>query len=48
MNRLLKINSKTKWGKIKAIGFISGERYYWMIDKYGCISMMPACVVEKS
>ena len=41
---LLALGSKTKWGKVVAVGWI-GERYYWMIDKYG-VSMMPASVVE--
>lgn len=40
-----KQGSKTKWGRIVAIGWI-GERYYWMIDKHGVVSMMPASVVE--
>jgi hypothetical protein len=35
------------WGTIKMIGWIGGERYYWLIGKRGCVSMMPAEVVEK-
>ncbi len=43
-----KLNTKTKFGKIKAIANLSGERYYFMIDKYGTVSMMPACVIENN
>ncbi len=42
-----KIGSKTKFGKVAMMGFISGERYYWMIDKHGTVSMMPAIIIEK-
>ena len=28
------------------IGILDGERYYWMIDKHGTVSMMPAVIVE--
>ena len=34
------------WGKIAAIAFISGERYYFMRGKRGEIAMMPWSVVE--
>lgn len=44
---LLPIGAETRFGKIGMVGFTGGERYYWMIDKRGCVSMMPACVVEK-
>ena len=42
----LPIGRKTKWGKISAIGIVSGERYYWTVDKYGGVAMMPADAVE--
>jgi hypothetical protein len=42
----LNIGIKTKWGKITAVGITGGERYYWMVDKHGCVAMMPASVVE--
>ena len=29
------------------VGFTGGERYYWMKDKHGCVSMMPAFIVEQ-
>ena len=44
---LKSINSKTKWGKVVAIKLIDGERYYFMIDKYKTVSMIPADVVEE-
>lgn len=34
------------YGTVEAIGLLSGERYYWLIDKHGVVSMMPADVVE--
>jgi len=34
------------WGKVAAVGYISGERYYWLVDKRGSVSMMPADTVE--
>jgi hypothetical protein len=40
------LGTKTRWGKIAAVGFIGGERYYWMIDRYGTVAMMPADAVE--
>ena len=37
------------WGKIAAVGFLNGERYYWLIDlEDESVSMMPADVVEAS
>lgn len=42
----INMGSDTKWGKIIGIGFIGGERYYWMQDKHGAIAMMPWSVVE--
>lgn len=34
------------WGRIAAIGVTGGERYYWFVDKDGCVSMIPAFMVE--
>ncbi len=33
------------WGKVAAVRY-DGERYYFLIDKDGSVSMMPADVVE--
>jgi hypothetical protein len=41
------LEAKTRWGRVVAIGFIGGERYYWMISRWGTVSMMPAFVVEE-
>ena len=46
-NIILPLGTATAWGKTTAIGFIENERYYWMIDEDGSISMMPAMVVEE-
>lgn len=34
------------YGKVAAVGNISGERYYWLI-KNGVVSMMPASFIEE-
>lgn len=28
------------------MGTVEGERYYWFVDKYGSVAMMPAVTVE--
>jgi len=33
------------WGKLVAIRF-DGERYYFFVDAFGVVSMMPASAVE--
>jgi len=43
----LPLGSKTKWGTIEAVGLTGGERYYWMIDKFKFVSMIPAFMVEE-
>jgi len=45
---LLPCGTQTKWGKIAAVGIITGERFYWMVSAEGVISMMPADVVEQN
>lgn len=42
-----RLGDNTKWGTIVAVGWV-GERYYWMRDRHGTISMMPADAVEDS
>lgn len=32
------------YGKVAAVGWV-GERYYWLV-KEGCVSMIPAAVLE--
>lgn len=34
-------------GKIGAVGFIGGERYYWTVGHDGAVGMMPAHTVER-
>ncbi len=34
------------YGKIAAIMLTGGERYYFLIDEVGTVSMMPASVIE--
>ena len=45
---IIPLGTKTKWGKIAAVGFRDGERYYMMIDKHGSVALMPAEAVEES
>jgi len=45
---MLCLGDKTRWGVVSMIAILSGERYYWMIDKHGTVSMMPAIVVEEN
>lgn len=35
------------YGKISAVGITGGERYYWLIDEDGTVSMMPWFVIEE-
>lgn len=45
---ILFIGTDTKWGKVACVmnRGRDGERYYMMLDKDKCVSLMPACVVE--
>ena len=42
---IMSLGTQTDFGIIVAVGWV-GERYYWLIDRHGVVSMMPACVVE--
>lgn len=42
----LPLGTRTRWGSVDGIGIVGGERYYWILDKHGIVSMMPACAVE--
>ena len=45
----LAIGTETPWGIVSAVGVVGGfflERYYWITGFGGCVSTMPACVVE--
>jgi hypothetical protein len=33
-------------GKVAAIIFLNGERYYMLVDSDGSVSLLPACAVE--
>jgi hypothetical protein len=45
---MIPIGSETQWGTVHAVGMIDGERYYWMIDRQGTVSMIPASTLEES
>ena len=40
--------TKTAQGRVAAVGTTGGERYYWLVDKYGVVKMLPWFVVEPS
>jgi len=45
----LPLGAKTQWGVITAVTYFGGqfgERYYFMVDKHGTVSMMPEGAVE--
>ncbi len=42
----LKLGTPTRWGKIASVGCRNGERYYMMVDKHKCVTLMPAGDVE--
>lgn len=43
---IIPLGTKTQWGTIEAVGITGGERYYWMVDKFKSVSMIPAFMVE--
>ena len=43
---MLLIGTKTKYGKVSGITCKGGERYYFLIDKYGTVSLLPADLIE--
>ncbi len=46
MTEMIPLGARTRWGIVTAVAWL-GERYYFFVDKYGVISMLPACVVEE-
>lgn len=34
------------YGKCAAVGWLSGERYYWFVHDDQSVSMIPACEAE--
>lgn len=46
MKKPILLGTKTKWGRIGAVLFKDGERYYMMVGRYGDVALMPASVVE--
>lgn len=40
------LGTETEYGTVQAIGRIEGERYYWMVDEHGTVSMIPDFMVE--
>lgn len=46
MNNLYPIGTKTKFGKVSAIQFLEGERYYFLVDKSGSVSYIPQSAIK--
>ena len=44
---MLKLGSQTTFGRVRAVMFIGGERYYMMLER-GVVSLIPAVTVELS
>jgi hypothetical protein len=42
MADLIPLGTETVWGRVSMVAMTGGERYYWMVDKDGAVSMMPA------
>lgn len=43
----LPLDTVTEWGRIGMVGVTGGERYYWMVDDDGTVSMVPWFMVER-
>lgn len=42
----VQLGTTTRWGTVAAIGWITGERYYWLTNGPDDVAMLPASVVE--
>lgn len=36
------------WGEVQMMGTTGGERYRWMVDEYGAVSMMPLDALQET
>lgn len=43
---MLDIGAKTKCGTVQAIGMRDGGRFYMMLDRHGCVALIPAEIAE--
>lgn len=43
--RCVPLGTQTHWGEIVAMQYV-GERYYFILDALGGVSMMPADMIE--
>jgi len=44
---LLELGTETIFGRVEGIYWREGERYYFIIDDNGCVSLMPSHTIEK-
>jgi len=47
-DKLYTIGTKTRWGKIRGIGFFNNERFYFMVAKDETVAFLPHRVVRDS
>lgn len=47
MAGIIKLGTITEYGKVCAVGYV-GERYYWLINDKGVVSMIPAIILESA
>ena len=45
---MVMLGTKTKFGTVSGITCKEGERYYFLIDEVGTVSLMPADVIENA
>jgi hypothetical protein len=46
-NTLIKLGTKTFFGKVVGVTNRGGERYYFLINKKGDVLLMPAILIEE-
>ena len=44
---IIPLGTMTQYGEIVMVGCLQGERYYWMIDHFGVVSMIPDCALDQ-
>ncbi len=44
---MMMLGTQTAYGEVVAVGWV-GERYYWLRDRHGVVSMMPATAIEST
>jgi len=45
---MIMLGTKTKYGTVSGITCKGGERYYFLIDRFGTVSLLPADMLESA